>query len=234
MIRVPWPVDLGATSIERTGGRPSLGSSESVTGKIQTVSQPYGRQRYQIEFPPMQGQRAADFAGFIEDLEDGANWTVLPYTNPLLPRPEQIGLQPWHGDLPFSNGAFFSNGRGWLPSLPPAEVAASAAIGDREVTIDITAWNGHLWRGLDLGFLHFGAYRVQRVEIDGTTAVARLGHGLRREIEAGEPCTLYPALAVRLMPREWSEGKIEQITRTGGKGLFVEVPDDVVRSSTID
>ena len=233
MRRIVWPAGLRPLRITVLDGPKSKGMTESVTDAIQTVSQPYGAIRYQFDFPPLRGRAAAEFTGLLAALEDGANWTGAPCLYGHGPGFVDLGLSvpppsiPWGNNRPWDNGAY------WSPSRPAAETSAASAIDARTVTLDTSEWNNTIWPGIQIGFLHFGAYWIQEVTDQvGSIATCRIWPPLRAAVAAAEMVTLYPVLALRLIPRSSSGGQRVGQYLDGASLIMAEVQNDIVEAYT--
>lgn len=232
MRRIIWPINVPPVRITPLGGPKSLGFTESVTSDIQTVQQPYGLLRYQFDFPSLRGRYAADVMGWIAAMEDGANWSGVPCLFPSTPGWRDLGLQLPPARIPWSNGQPFDNGQYWSPSKPIATVAANAAIDAREVQINVTNWNGNIWRGFQIGFApeHFGMYIVQEVSLAGNIATCRIWPRLRKAVTTTDLVTLKPVVAVRNLPGSSSAGQRVGRHVDGISITFVEVPNDIIEA----
>lgn len=204
MERVEYPA-LPVLVPRPTRGPTSIGSTESVTGRVQVVREPRGLWEWRFDLAPFRGRLVAEFEGFLADMEDGANWTAVSGFYPGSPSFAEIGATPVIG---WAEGGWAEGGN-WGPSLPDAQVAVAAAAGDREVVIDVSGWNGHVWRGFDIGFYPYapGLYRVQRVLPQvGNLATCRVWPALERPLTTDHMVTLHPTMFMALVPGAANEG----------------------------
>lgn len=196
-----WPRGLGTTSREPLSGPRAVGasSSESATGWVQTTASPYGLWRWAFSLPPLRGVAARRWRGLVTALHGGANAVRVPLVDPDGLTGAEAGLSfasdPVSGD-PWDGGQPWSSGRGWRVGRPLVAVAADAAIGATEVSLDDAFWGAALGYGDMFGFTSvFGWHVVTRVVAPGTY---RIWPPLRAPIDAETRATLEPVMAMRL------------------------------------
>jgi hypothetical protein len=197
----PLPVREGRV----TRGPTSIGSTESLTGKVQVVREPRGLWEWRFGYHPLKGRDIGTCGGFFSGMEDGANWCAVSGFFRATPDFDEVDAPPVEGWL---EGGWVEGGN-WEPSLPDARVALPAAAGDREVAIDVSGWNGAIWSGFDIGFYPHapGLYRVQKViAIAGDVATCRVWPVLERPLTTEHAVTLHPVMFMAFVPGASSEG----------------------------
>lgn len=200
---VPMPVGLRVTSRAPLSGprSASSGSTESLTGFVQTVASPFGLWRWQFTYTQMVKAEARRFRGWIVSLHGGANATRVTFKDPdEMGRAEQgVTMTPAEerGGVSWSNGATWSNGLGWSNSPPLVAVSAAAAKGDSIVTLADEFWRDSLNYGDQIGFgpYYFGMHVITEV-LDG--GQFRIWPPLRAALTTDSWATLRPVMCMRL------------------------------------
>lgn len=202
---VQMPIGLKVTSrAPLTGPRTASGNvTESLTGFAQTVASPFGLWRWQFTLTAMHKDMARRYRGFVTALHGGANAFRVTMGDPDMMSWRDSGVNINENDprirrgVPFSNGAFWSNGTGWQISRPTVQIAAAAARYDSIVSLANEYWRGNLNVGDQIGFapFYFGLHVVTEVFGDGTF---RIWPPLRGALTTANWATLYPVMVMRL------------------------------------
>lgn len=193
-----WPVGLKTIAREPLSGPRvvSGGSTTSIDNFSQTFAAPFGLWRFRFSLPPMRGELARRYRGWITALHGGANATRVTLCDWDGLSKAQRGIS---GELnqPWSNGAPWSNGQPWHDYAPIVAVTAPSALDEDVVHLADTAWGHALDFGDQLGFspFHLGLYMVTEVFQPGTY---RIWPPLRKAITTDDFATLKPVLAMRL------------------------------------
>ena len=201
---LPWPNGLKFLSREPLSGPRTVGagSSESLTGYVQTFAAPFGLWKWQFTFPNMAGKGWVRWRGTVTALHGGANGIIVPWYDPDGLTLAEAGnkaspAQQVYG-LPWSNGRPWSSGQGWGPSRPMVPVARSSDKGNNVVPLATTGWGASLTIGMVIGFIprHFGWYVITEVISPG---VYRVWPPLRKAIGPEDYATLNPSIAMRMV-----------------------------------
>lgn len=231
---VNWPAGLRAKAREPLSGPRTVGSgaTQSIGGFTQTFGSPFGLWKYRFQFPPMRGQLARRYRGWIASMHGGANATRVTFCDWDGLSKEQRGVS---GDLRqgWSNGLPWSNGEPWKGYVALVTVSAPAERGDTIVTLAGAAWGHSLEYGDLVGFLpfHFGKYIVTEAIEPGTY---RIWPPLRKAITTADFATLRPTLAMRLESEEGASANRGAAFIDNADVTLVEVFDYDVRSYFTD
>ncbi|WP_075216076.1 hypothetical protein [Mongoliimonas terrestris] len=233
---VDWPVGLWARSITPTAGPNSRGSTESITGDVQTVESPYGLVGLAMEFPPLQGRAARAFRGLVTALHAGANAVRVPWVDPYQPSYEELGTSVTKaeelGGVTWSNGLPWSNGQNWQVSPPFAAVETAAAVRATVVELDVAAWGGEIYAGTTFGFVgQFGLYTAKSVTMAGTVATVEIWPSLRKAITTDDYVTLRPVIAMRLKSSAGGQFSSDLAAMDSVSLDLIEIPDAVLRAN---
>jgi hypothetical protein len=226
MERVEFPA-LTLASARVTRGPGSIGSTEALTGKVQVVREPRGLWEWRFDYHPMKGRDIAEFQGFANAMEDGANWCAVSGFVPASPDFVDLGAPAIEG---WAEGGWEEGGN-WQPSFPDARVALPAAAGDHEVSIDVSSWNGAIWRGFDIGFYPYrpGLHRVRAVlSVVGDVARCRIWTPLEQALTTDHYVTLHPVMFMAMVPGTLGDGArrrgfLEEATVTMRQVLYADV-----------
>lgn len=230
-----WPRHLRIVAWQPLTGPRTVGggSSESVTGFVQTTAAAFGAWRWQLSLEFMRHKLFRTYRGMVVALNGGANAVRVPFSDPdglgyaaagviITDKERRVGL-------PFSNHCPFSNGCNWFPSRPPVKVIESAAIGDNIITLDGKFWGHELVGGEWIGFFpfHFGLYVVTEVIDDG---VYRVWPPLRAALDSSASyATLRPVMAMRLESESAGTASRNNIGSDSSSLTLVEIEDQDVR-----
>lgn len=231
-----WPAGVHWTTFTPVGGPNVIGSTESVTGDVQTVESPNGLVAFSLEYPAMVGAKARAFRGLVTALHAGANAVRMTVRDPDA-KLRHFDPSATAETVKFADGKVLigSDGMsyGFRVGVPLAEMTQAAAIDAEEIRFDRTPYGTEDLVGLRFGFVGaFGVYEVKEWRAtwaDADIAVARIWPPLRRAITTASRMTLCPQVAVRLSGRDggqWSRGpaRVE-----AGSLSLIEVPDEIVR-----
>jgi len=231
---IDWPRDLRWQSREPlTGPRTAgSGSSEGLTGFMQSFASPFGCWRWSFAFPPLKGEAFRRYRGAVLALHGGANAVRVPFCDP-----DGLGwaglgvvlggLRPQDG-APWTNGRPWSNGRNWRLGRPVAPLALPALRGDVVVALADVAWGHRLGLGDMLGFapFHFGLYFVTEALGEGRY---RVWPPLRRALAVGDVATLTPVLAMRLEGEGGASAGRGAVSADGLTMTLAEIEDADIR-----
>ncbi|MGN6307324.1 MAG: hypothetical protein ACTHNH_21105 [Mesorhizobium sp.] len=229
-----WPSGLKTILREPLSGPKVVGggSTNSIGNFTQTFGSPFGLWRFRFNFPPMRGQQARRYRGWITALHGGANATRATFCDWDGLSKEQRGIS---GDLkqPWSNGMPWSNGQPWRDYAPVVSVSVAAALDNDTVTLADTAWGHGLGYGDQIGFspFHFGLYMVTEVIELGTY---RIWPPLRKALTIDDFATLKPVLAMRLESEEGATAARDASFISNATMTMVEVLDYDVRDYWTD
>lgn len=235
MRMVSYPVDLPFTSLTPSGGPTVLGATESDTAFVQTVVNPFGLWRFQVDFPAMKDRWAREFKRLSVAALGGANCFRFPFWDFDEPGFKELGLTaPQSCKVLWSNGEPWSNGQPWTVGKPLALVAAASAKDTATITLDLTNWNGVVPSFFGI-VGHFAVYAVIGVQSQtGNVATLRVWPPVRRAVTAEDYATLRPVMAARIAGpsgASWSR----QVETMGGSRLdMVEVPDETVLNYVVE
>lgn len=222
---VSWPVGLGANGREPLSGPRAVsgGSTTSIGNFVQTFASPFALWRWRFSFPPMRGQMARRYRGWITSLHGGANATRVPFCDWDGLSKAQRGVT---GDLsqPWSNGQPWGNGQPWQGFAPVVAVSAAAALDDDVVSLTNTAWGYSLDIGDQFGFFpfHFGLYMVTEVIEPGQY---RIWPPLRKALATTDYATLRPTIAMRLESEDAATANRDNAFISNAQVTLVEVLD---------
>lgn len=232
---IHWPVGLKANFREPLSGPRAVqsGATTSVGNFSQTVSSPFGLWRFRISFPPMRGQSARRYRGWITALHGGANATRVPFCDWDGLSREQRGVSGGSLENPWSNGMPWSNGEPWHSYAPVVAVTAAAARDSDIVEMDDASWGHRLDVGDQIGFtpFHFGLYMVTEV-IDA--GIYRIWPPLRKALTTDDFATLRPVLAMRLESEDSASAARGPAFIDNASVTLVEVLDYDVRDYWTD
>lgn len=199
-----WPNGLKIRSRRPLSGPRSAGATsrqETIGGRPQTVSSPFGGWKYEFVLPHAKGRLYRRIEGLVTALNGGANAVRVPWSTPDGLTLQETGanftpLQELSG-LPWSNSTPWSNGMNWGVSPPNVAVAANAARDATIVRLGETFWGHQLGMGDEIGFfpLHFGKYVITEERGNGEY---RIWPPLRKAIATDDFATLEPVLAMTL------------------------------------
>ena len=229
-----WPTGLKTILREPLSGPRVVagGSTNSIGNFTQTFGSPFGLWRYRFNFPPMRGQLARRYRGWITALHGGANATRVTFCDWDGLSKEQRGIS---GELKqsWSNGMPWSNGQPWHAYSPLVSVSTSAAIDDDIVTLADTAWGHGLGYGDLIGFspFHFGKYMVSEAIEPGTY---RIWPPLRKALTTSDYATLRPTMAMRLESEEAASANRDAAFISNASVTLVEALDSDVRTYWVD
>ncbi len=256
-----WPRGLHWTSREPVTGPRSVnaGSSEGVTGFVQSVASPFGLWRWKFAFPDLKGARFRRYRGLVTALNAGANAVRVDFCDPDGLTYADAGViatrQKLNSGASWSNGQGWSNGLNWKTPRPTVPVISANVRGDTVISlagtpgsigtfaIGVSAigvgpgpwgkWGYHLDMGDMIGFgpFYFGLHLVTEVIRPGTY---RIWPPLRSGLSAGNFATLEPVMAMRL---EGESGATAARGATHAENLtmtLVEVEDPDVRDFFAD
>lgn len=227
-----WPRGLIPTSKEPLSGPRSInaGTSQSITGYVQTFSSSFGLWKFQFGFPPMRRDEFRRYRGLVTALHGGVNAVRVPMCDPDGLSFSDIGISgATINGVPWSNNMPWSNGQNWKPSRPKVALAQAANKGDDIIVLSNQYWANVLDMGDWIGFapFHYGLYTVTE-KIAARTF--RIWPPLRKALTTENYATLDPVLVMRL---EGESGA------SAGRGLhfaenaamtLVEVEDSHVRN----
>lgn len=231
-----WPAGLHWAVLTPAGGPNVLGSTESVTGDVQTVETPNGLMGWSLEYPAMVGAKARAFRGLVTALHGGANAVRMTVRDPDA-RLRHFDPTATAETVKFADGKVLIGAdgvsHGFRVGVPLASVTQAAAIDAEEIRFDRTPYGAADLTGLQFGFVGaFGCYWIKEWRAtwaDPDIVVARIWPPLRRAITTASRMTLCPQVAVRLTGRDagqWSRGA----TRVESGSLsLIEVPDEILR-----
>lgn len=235
---IDWPSGLQWTSREPLTGPRSVksGSSESVTGWVQTFGSPFGLWRWSYSFSPLRGTAFRAYRGLVVALHGGPNAVRLPFCDPDGLSWKAMGVEPdgqLGAGIPWSNGMPWSNGRPWQIGRPTVAVAQAAANGDSIVYLADEWWGYGLGVGDMIGFapFHFGVYFVTEVIEPGRY---RIWPPLRRALATSDEATLTPVLAMRLESEGAANAGRGIVSADGLAMTLVEIEDADVRDYFTD
>lgn len=115
-------------------------------------------------------------------------------------------------------------------SSESARVAADAARGATEVSIDVSTWNGAFGIGTRFGIVgQYGVYLVTDCSIVSGIATATIWPDLRAAAVTAQYVTLRPTVAMRLAKSDGASLSRGPTTLDGRALSLIEVPDYVVR-----
>jgi hypothetical protein len=236
---VSWPVGLKAKAREPLAGPRAVsgGSTTSIGNFTQTVASPFGLWRWRFSFPPMRGQKARRYRGWITSLHGGANATRVPFCDwdglSFAQRGIVTTSDAWRQGSPWSNGMQWANGENWKSSSPNVAVAAAAALDATTVKLSNVFWGHGLDIGDQFGFFpfHFGLYMVTERIAPGEY---RIWPPLRKAVSAGDFATLSPVLAMRLESEEAATANRDAAFISNAQVTLVETLDYDVRDYFAD
>lgn len=231
---VSWPVGLSANAREPLSGPRAVsgGSTNSIGNFTQTFASPFALWRIRFSFPPMRGQLARRYRGWITSLHGGANATRVPLCDWDGLSKAQRGVS---GELQqsWSNGEPWGNGQSWQGYAPIVAVSAAASLDDDTVSLADTSWGHGLDIGDQIGFtpLHFGVYMVTEVINDGEY---RIWPPLRKALTTDDFATLRPTIAMRLESEDAASANRNAAFIENASVTLVEALDADVRTYWVD
>jgi hypothetical protein len=235
-----WPVGLGIRSRRPLAGPRTVGASggqETIGGRYQSVSSPFGAWKYELLLPAAKGRMYRRIEGLVTALHGGANAVRVPWPVPdgmtLKEAGAKITAAQERSGMPWANGRSWSNGKNWSVSPPNVPVAAAAAKDATVVRLEPLYWGRSLGMGDEIGFFpfHFGKYVVTE---DRGGGEYRIWPPLRKAVTTDDFATLQPVLAMRLDGEQSA-----QLSRNVGHGdettlIMTEVFDSDVRQYFAD
>lgn len=236
---VGWLRGIGLIGIQRLTGPRTVGSAatESVMGRVQTVSSVFGVWRYQFSFGPMREGMLRKYRGLVTALHGGANAVRVPFSDPDVMSWQEAGINLPSGappSVPFDNGMPFDNGRLWQLTRPSVPVSGSAAKGATIIHLANQHWGHGLLGGEWIGFFpfHFGKYEVTQVFDE--PGRYRIWPPLRKAIAATDYATLDPVMAMRLEGEGAATVGRGAVVAEGMTMTLIEVEDADVRDYFAD
>lgn len=199
---VSWPVGLQWSAREPLSGPRTIGagSTEGLSGYVQTFGAAYGVWRWQFSFPSLRGSAFRRYRGMVTALHGGANAVRVPFRDPDGFSWAALGIPVAPGQvrdgLSWSNGRPWSNAAGWRIGRPWETVAAPAARGASIVALGSTSWGAKLDIGDMFGFVSAFALHVVTERLSGNRV--RIWPPLRRDLTTADRATLTPTMAMRL------------------------------------
>lgn len=201
---IDWPVGLEQQSQELLSGPRSVsGGAQSQTGFSQTRSSPFGLWAYSLQFNPMRDGKYRAYRGLVSSLEHDATAVKWQFFDKDRIKPNSYGVAYPNpialGGSPWSNLQNWSNGQPWQNALPWSEVAEDAPQGSTTIKLKDVYWGHKIGFGSVFGFpiFHLAKYVIRKELAPG---VFRIWPPLRKSVKAGEPATLTPTLAVKIIP----------------------------------
>ncbi len=194
---VSWPIGIRVSMSGPKSGPRSIGSgsSESLTGFVQSVASPFGLWAWSFSIPPLRGAGFRAWRAFVMALQAGANGARVTMCDPDRWSSADLGITP-ETDVPWADGQLWDNGLGWSSGLPLESVTAAADAGATIVTLGAATWGGLGGNPPLFGFTgHFGFYVVTEVLADGRW---RIWPPLRAAITPDDAATLRPVTVMRL------------------------------------
>lgn len=186
-----WPAAVGIRKMTPLTGPRAVGggSTESVSGWVQTTGSPFGLWRFQLGVPPMKGEKYRRWRGTVLALHVGANAIRVTFYDP-------DGLHKYQY-VPWSDGAPWFDGATWASLADTPAIAEAADLGATIIKLADEHWGHQLGIGDWLGItpFHFGLYWVTEVRGDGEY---RIWPPLRKAVTTSEFATLLPVMAMRL------------------------------------
>lgn len=230
-----WPRDLRWIAREPLTGPRAIGSgsTESLTGFVQTFASPFGLWRWSFSFPPLRGRAFRQYRGAAVALHGGANAIRVPFCDPdgftwaemgVTATPAQL-----RDGLPWSNGQPFSDtGQNWRIGRPWAAFAAAAPADATEIRLADQHWGHRLELGSMIGVTphHFGLYVVTEEMGAGRY---RIWPPLRKAVSTTSYATLDPVLAMRLESEAAAPAPRGASFAAGLTWTLVEMPDADLR-----
>lgn len=226
-----FPRDVQIVSARPLSGPRTQGgaATESVKGRVQTVSSPFGLWRWQFVLEPLQGRKLRRVQGFITALNGPANAARIDFSlcRDLSEFYNANALSPW------SNGQPFSNGGAWQAAPSLVSVATAAATGESIIRLADAAWANDIDLGDYLGFtpLYLGLHTVTEV-IDSRQF--RVWPPLRAPLTADSNATIRPVMAMRLESEDSADIEINGVEATSITLTMLELEDADVRDYNAD